>query len=104
MIKNIFLKNGNEYLRISKNKWNNYLNHVSPHRKSDHNILKCSLRDKSSFWCDTCNTGIGSFTNSCVNIISSINLQKYQNILKDEDDNNEFYVIKIDRNDDNGTI
>ena len=104
MIKNIFFKNGNEYLRISKKNWNSYLNIFSPHRKSDNNILKCSLRDKNSFWCDTCNTGIGSFTNSCVNIISSINLQKYENILKDDIENNEFYIIKIDRNDNNGTI
>lgn len=107
MIKNIFFKNGKEYLRISKKNWNNYLNIVSPYRKSDNNILECSLRDKNSFWCNTCNVGIGSFTNSCVNIISSINLQKYENILNDindSDENIEFYVIKIDRNDNNSTI
>lgn len=104
-LKNIILKNGKEYLKISHKTWKNYLDEVAPFRKYDINILHCSLKDKNVFWCNTCNTGIGSWKNSCVHIISSLNLVKYEDILKEEKvDKNNFYEIEIDRNDNKSTI
>jgi hypothetical protein len=103
--KNIIFRNGKEYLKIGHKKWNTYLNEVAPYRKYDINIKKCSLRDKNVFWCNTCNTGIGSWKNSCVHIISSLNLVRYSDILREEEiDENNHYEIEIDRNDNKSTI
>jgi hypothetical protein len=106
MLKNIINRNGKAYLKVSYANWNNYLNIVSPHRNSDKNVMYCAFRDKTKTWCDTCDTGIGSWTNSCVNIISSINLQKYSHMFSDgvKDTDFNFHLVKIDGNDDNGTI
>jgi hypothetical protein len=107
MIKHIFFKNGKEYLRVSNKNWNNYLNQVSPDRLSNTSDFKCALKDKKYLWCNTCNTELGNLTNSCVNIISSLNLQKHSNILfKDFEklENEKYYEIEIDRNDNNSTI
>jgi hypothetical protein len=101
---NIFTRNGKEYLKVGKNVWKNYLNEVAPFRKYDINILSCSLRNKHVFWCTTCNTGIGSWSNSCVHIITSLNLQRHEDILKEDRKDVEFYEIEIDRNNDKSTI
>jgi hypothetical protein len=103
----IFIRRGKEYLKVPNKNWNNYLNIVSPHRKTDKSIKnRCALKEKELLWCDTCNTGIGSWKNSCVNVITSLNYVKYENILKldDNDDVNFFYEIELDRNDDKSTI
>jgi hypothetical protein len=98
---------GKEILKVSKQNWKSYLNIVSPYRKIDKSFMNCALKDrKDLLWCDTCNTGLGNLSKSCVNKISSLNLQKYSNILfKDFDkDTTNFYEIEIDRNNNNGTI
>jgi len=107
MINNIINKNGKQYLKVTYYNWNKYLNIVSPHRKSDKNILCCGLLDKNKrLWCDTCNTGIGSWSNACVNMITSINLQKYSHVFCEDikDVDLDFHLVKIDNNDDNSTI
>jgi len=100
-------RNGKEILKVSKKNWNSYLNIISPFRKADKSYMNCSLKDrKDLMWCDTCNTGIGNLSNSCVNTIASLNLQKYSTVLfKDFNDlQDDYYEIDIDRNDDNSTI
>jgi len=102
----LVFRNGKEFLRVSKKNWNSYLNIVSPNRSNDKSFINCSLKDrKDLMWCDTCNTGIGNLSNSCVNMITSINLQKYSSVLfKDFEEIYDFYEIDVDRNDNNSTI
>ena len=103
----LVFRNGKEFLRVSKNNWNSYLNITSPNRIIDKSFINCCLKDrKDLMWCDTCNVGIGNLSNSCVNTITSINLQKYTSVLfKDfEKGLTEFYEIDVDRNDNNSTI
>ena len=106
MINSIISKNGREILRVSRNNWNTYLNLTSPNRTTDNSNTNCSLKDrKDTIWCETCNTVIGNFGNSCVNVISSINLSVYSStIFKDSDKDEEYYDIDIDRNQNNSTI
>jgi len=102
----LITRNGKEFLKISKRNWNSYLNIVSPCRTIDKSFLNCALKDrKELLWCDTCNVGLGSLTNSCVNVITSLNLNKYSYVLfKDDDNDKESYNIDIDRNENNNTI
>jgi hypothetical protein len=100
----IVIKNNKEYLKVSVNVWNNYLNKVSTYRITDRSIINCSLKNNKKSWCESCNSGIGNFTNSCVNIITSINLLRYEHLLFSKSkvsDYKEFYLIDIDRNDNN---
>ena len=110
-----FSKNGKNYIRVSRNALNMYLDIVSPNRRkfddNDNKIyFSCSLKDKQKIWCDTCNSGIGSWSNACTKVISCINLIKYSEILmkdvdKDEKiDTQDFVTVEIDYNDDNKTI
>lgn len=103
----IIIKNGKEFLKVSKPTWQKYLDHVSPYRNKyrDNGLpyLDCGLKTKYYMWCDTCNTSIGYWSNSCNFIISSINLQKYSDIFKEDELKNEIHV-EIDRNDDKKTI
>jgi hypothetical protein len=95
------MKAGKEFIKFSKTNWNNYLNIVSKNRLCDKSFAdKCSLNIKNSVWCTSCNTGIGSWSNSCVNKITGLNYEKYKNILKDNEKDINFYEIEIDRNDD----
>lgn len=88
-----------EFIKILKSNWHNYLNIVSKNRLCDKSYAdKCSLNIKDSIWCPSCNTGIGSWSNSCVNKITGLNFEKYKNILNSTSNN--FYEIEIDRNDD----
>ena len=105
-MKNIFFKNGKEYLRVSCKNWNNYLNIVSPLRTTDKSFYNCALKDKKyNLECYTCNKPLGSLTNSCVNIITGYNLQKYSKIIfKDFQNLQKYHEIEIDRNDNNSTI
>ena len=105
MLKHIFIKNGKEFIRVNRTNWEQYLDIVSPFRTVNYGEYNCSLRQKTS-WCDNCNTGIGSYKNACVNIISSLNLQKYEKILtkNNKDSNSKVFEIEIDRNDNKGTI
>ena len=64
--------NGKEYLRLSKNIWEKYLDTTSPYRNLTNSKLPCALQDKRYIWCDNCNKGIGSWSNSCIKIISTI--------------------------------
>ena len=100
------IRNGKEILKVSKKNWNSYLNIVSPYRTTDKSFMNCSLKDrKDLLWCDTCNTTLGNFSNSCVNTITSINLQKYSSLLfKDFENSDDWHEIDIDRNDNNSTI
>lgn len=104
----MIVRNGKEYLKVASKNWNNYLNIVSPYRQTDKSIKnRCALKEKELLWCDTCNRGIGSWSNSCVNIITSLNYVKYESVLKshiNSDDVNFFYEIELDRNDDKSTI
>ena len=104
----LITRNGKEFLKVSKKKWNLYLNIVSPHRKYDKSFMNCCLKDrKDLMWCDTCNTTLGNFSNSCVNTITSINLQKYSLLFKDSEEiknSDNYYEIDIDINDNNSTI
>ncbi len=104
----IFIRHGKEYLKVNNKNWNNYLNIVSPHRRLERDVQnRCALKDKDLLWCDNCNSGIGSWKNSCVNVISSLNYVKYEDVLKNDDNNNESeksVEIELDRNDDKGTI
>jgi hypothetical protein len=104
----IIQRNGKEYLRISENIWKFYLDKVSPYKIINDNFLNptliCALKDKNIMWCDTCNTGIGSWTNSCVKKITSINLIRYQDILLKNDLETKIIDIEIDRNDNNKVI
>ena len=110
MINSIISKNGREILRVSKHNWNNYLNLTSQNRIVDNSDSDCCLKDiKNSVWCGTCNTIIGNFGNSCVNVISSINLSLYSDIIfkdsgKGSGKDSEYYDIDIDRNENNSTI
>ena len=47
MFNNIINRNGKQYLKVTSNNWNKYLNIVSTNRKSDKNILCCGLLDKN---------------------------------------------------------
>ena len=101
------LRNGKEILKVSKKNWNSYLNIVSPYRKADKSYMNCSLKDrKDLMWCDTCNTSLGNFSKSCVNTITSLNLQKYSSVLFKDFSNHKdnYYEIDVDRNDNNSTI
>ena len=103
------LRNGKEILKVSKKNWNSYLNIVSPYRTCDKSFMNCSLKDrKDLMWCDTCNTTLGNFSNSCVNTITSINLQTYNSLLFQDSKviakSDNYYEIDIDRNDNNSTI
>lgn len=104
----IVIKNGKEFLKVSKKNWNSYLNIVSPYRTCDKSFMDCSLKDrKDLMWCDTCNASLGNFSKSCVNTITSINLQKYSLLFKDSEEiknSDNYYEIDIDRNDNNSTI
>ncbi len=103
----LVIRNGKEILKVSKQNWNSYLNIVSPHRTVDKSFMNCALKDrKDLMWCETCNTALGSLSNSCVNKITSLNLQKYSNILFKDFDKplGDFYEIDIDRNSNKSTI
>jgi hypothetical protein len=104
----IISKNGKEYLKVARKSWKSYLDIKSPHRYYDYNITQCSFDNKKDAWCNTCNSGIGSWSESCVNTITSLNLKKYEDILKKKDEENKkeyhYYEIEIYRNDKNGTI
>lgn len=106
----IISKNGKEYLKIARKSWKSYLDIKSPHRYYDYNALQCSFDNKKDAWCNTCNSGIGSWSDACVNTITSLNLKKYENILKENKTEHKilkdyhFYEIEIYRNDKNGTI
>ena len=106
MIKNIIVKNGKSYLKISKEKWNLYLNKFSPFRSYDNNLTDCGLKNKNLIRCNVCNQDIGYWTNSCVNIISNINLQRNIDMLLEKDNlkSNNFYEIEIDKNDESHFI
>ncbi len=113
MLSRIIFKNGKEYLKISKNSWNNYLKITNPnsHEFDIKNSEKyCGLKEKYSNYCFTCNSEIGNWSNNCNFIINTINLNKYSYILniKDKNDENdeieeniETVIIEIDRNDNN---
>jgi len=94
----IFSKNGKNYVKISRKSWKSYLDIKSPHRYYDYNALECS----KNVWCATCNSGLGSWSETCVNKITNFNLQKYQNILSKRDEKDEkdyhFYEIEIHEN------
>ena len=47
LAKNIIVKNGKSYLKISTEKWNLYLNKVSPSRNYDNNLSGCGLKNKN---------------------------------------------------------
>jgi len=66
--------------------------------------LPCAFKDKENIWCYNCNKGIGSWTNSCTKIISSINLVKYDYILSKEDTCSKTVDVELDRNLDNKVI
>ena len=104
----VFLKNGKVYMNFSVYNFNKYLDIVSPYRIKNYDnklFLPCSLQDNNKIWCDTCNSGIGGWTNSCVKIISSINAVKYSEILmKENKEEKEYKDVEIDCNDDNKTI
>ena len=101
----IISKNGKEYLKVARKSWKTYLDIKSPNRYYDYNIMRCSFDDKKNAWCNTCNSGIGSWSDTCVNTITSLNLKKYEDILS-KTDNKDYhnYEIEIYRNDKNGTI
>ena len=94
----VFSKNGKKYVNISRKSWKSYLDIKSPHRYYDYNTLECS----KNVWCATCNSGLGSWSETCVNKITNFNLQKYQNILSKRDEKDEkdyhFYEIEIHEN------
>ena len=98
MRSNIFTKNGKQYFNASKNNWHNYLNHVSKDRKVNKNIFLCGLKEKNSSWCYSCNKGSSFWSNTCVNVISLINLQKHSNIIFQKNEDTKFYEIEIDVN------
>ena len=104
----IFIRHGKEYLKVNRANWNNYLNIVSPNRRHERNVQnRCALKERHLLWCDNCNSGIGSWTNSCVNVISSLNYVKHEDVLKKDSDGSECgdsVEIELDRNDDKGTI
>lgn len=104
----IIQRNGKEYLRISENIWKMYLDKVSPYKIVNDNFLNptlmCALKDKNVMWCETCNTGIGSWSNSCVKKITGINLVRYEDILSKIDLETKNIDIEIDRNDNNKVI
>ena len=104
----IIQKNGKDYLRISENVWKIYLEQISPYKTINNNFLNptivCALKDKKITWCDSCNKGIGSWSESCVKTISSLNFVKYENILSKENAKDNIIDIEIDRNDDNKVI
>lgn len=104
----LFFKNGKEFVRISKTNWKNYLDIVSKYRISDKSYFDCVLKDRvNDTWCATCNAGIGSFNNRCVNKITNTNIQKYSSILFKEFleiKNEEYYEIEINRNENDSTI
>ena len=105
MIKNIIVKNGKSYLKVSKNNWNLYLNKFSPNRSFDNNLLGCGLKNKNLNRCLVCNKDIGDWSYSCVNIISTLNLHKNSDMFTNDIlKNNDFYEIEIDKNDDSSTI
>lgn len=95
-------------MKVNRVNWNNYLNIVSPHRRLERNVQnRCALKEKHLLWCDNCNSGIGSWTNSCVNIITSLNYVKHEDVLKKDSDGSEcgdYMEIELDRNDDKSTI
>jgi hypothetical protein len=107
-INKFIVKNGKEYIRLSETIFNNYLNTVSPYRNKNLNenlYQVCGLKDKNLMWCNTCNSYIGSWSNSCNKIINILNLIRYDDILsKDNIPNEKYYDIEIDRNADNNTI
>jgi len=107
LTKKIIIKNGKEFLKVSKPVWEKYLDNVSPYRnryiKNDLLYLNCGLKTKYYMWCDTCNTSIGCWSNSCNFVISSLNLQKYSEIFHTDELKDEIH-IEIDRNDDKNTI
>ena len=103
----LVFRNGKEFLKVSKNNWNTYLNLMSPARIADKSDNNCELSDNYPWKnkCDTCNAVIGNFGNSCVNKITSINLQNHYHILsKDSEKMKEFYFIEVDRNNNKSTI
>lgn len=105
-----FSKNGKNYIRVSRNALNMYLDIVSPNRRKFDDIdnkiyFSCSLKDKQKMWCDICNSGIGSWTNACTKVISCINVVKYSEILmKIKESDDEILDVEIDCNDDKKTI
>lgn len=101
----IIQRNGKEYLRISENIWKKYLDSTSKYRDINNSFkYNCSLKNNKDIWCNYCNRGIGSWSNSCIKIITSINLVKYENIFLDNDSNSNMVEIEIDRNLDNKVI
>ena len=103
----LVFRNGKEFLKVSKSSWNTYLNLMSPARIADKSD-NCELSN-NYIWknkCSTCNAIIGNFGNSCVNKITSLNLQNHYRILsKDsEKEMKEFYFIEVDRNNNKSTI
>ena len=104
----IIKKNGKDYLRISENIWKLYLEQTSPYKTINNNFLnpslQCALKDKKVSWCDSCNRGIGSWSQSCIKTITSINLVKYENILLNENTKDNIIEIEIDRNDNSKVI
>jgi hypothetical protein len=100
----IFFQNGKKFIKVNHTNWKNYLNLKSPYRTNNFNSFNCALKNNESMCCDSCNVSIGSYTKSCVNIITSLNLQLYEDILIKDNLENEFYNIEIDSNDDNKTI
>ena len=102
---NIIFKNNKEYLKVSKLSWELYLNIKSPFRNVNKSIAyDCGLKNKQKTWCNSCNTGIGTWNNNCVNIINGVNLNTYKNILTKYRNDHEFYIIEVDRNDNKSTI
>lgn len=102
---NIIFRNTKEYLKINKSSWNEYLNIKSPYRNVDKSEpYNCGLKNKNKIWCNSCNTGIGSWNENCVNIINGLNLKKYENILKKRKNEDDFHIIEIDRNNNKSTI
>jgi hypothetical protein len=101
MIKNIFFKNGKQYLTVSKKNWNIYLDQISPFRNKKSSY--CGLQDlKNSTFCYTCNKPLGKFSESCVNIITTKNLRNYSKILFNDFEkleNKNYYEIEIYNND-----
>lgn len=109
MLSNIVIKNGKEFLKVSKNCWNNYLRSINIEYcsiYSDRNAINfCGLKNKYSSWCYSCNSHIGTWNNNCAFIINSINLVKYSYLLENiSDDETNNILIEIDRNDDKKTI
>ena len=96
--------NGQEYLRLSKNIWDKYLDITSPYRNLTSSNLPCALKDTQNIWCDNCNKGIGSWSNSCIKMISTINLVRYDYILSEENISADTVDIELDRNTDNKVI